>query len=323
MGTENKIVGILSNPLSGRIKNNVSAIRNLSSTIAGGIYREACNQSEFKTVLDEFGESHLDLLVIIAGDGTVHAVLSYIFSNPVFPKMPLMAIIPGGTTNMTAKDFHGSGKPVKVLTRLALTLANSGPCAYITRPVLRIQNGDDMPEYGMFFGAGIIAEAVKYSHTGVRSLGITGEKVSGIVLLRYLISLLLSRSDYGPVNTKIHIQENDVAGRDEDCLLIFATCLDRLVLGLRPYWGRQQQPVHVTFVRSSPRRLWCSIFPLLSGGGAGLSEADGYCSNNLSTLSLKMTGDFIIDGEIYNADEKKGTVTISAEDTISVIDLSN
>jgi len=41
VSTASKTVGILSNPLSGRIKNNISAIRNLVKTIPGEIYREA------------------------------------------------------------------------------------------------------------------------------------------------------------------------------------------------------------------------------------------------------------------------------------------
>lgn len=322
LSTANKTVGILSNPLSGRIKNNISVIRDLVKSIPGQIYREASKLSEFESVLEEFAESQLDLLVIIAGDGTVHAVLSYIFSKQIFSPLPMLAVIPGGTTNMTAKDFHVSGNPVKVLLRLALTLANPGPYPCITRPVLRIRNGDDVPQYGMFFGAGIITEGVKYSHKGIRGLGVTGERVSAVVLIRYLFSVLFGRCDNNSENTKIHIQDNDDAGRDEDCLLIFATCLDRLLLGLHPYWGKEREPLHVTLVRSSAKRLWISILALLSGRGEHLSEADGYRSHNLSSLRLTMNGDFIIDGEVYTADQKKGEVHISANDAISVIDLS-
>ena len=320
--TANKTVGILSNPLSGRIKNNISAIRNLVKTIPGEIYREASTQSEFESVLDEFARMKLDLLVIIAGDGTIHAVLSTIFGKQIFSPLPMLAIIPGGTTNMTAKDFHVSGNPAKVLSRLALRLSNSGPYPYITRPVLCIQNGDGMPLYGMFFGTGIIVEGVKFFHKRVRGAGLTGEKASAIVFFRYLFSLLFGGSGIDSGNINIDIQNNDDAGRNEDCLLLFATSLNRLLFGSHPYWGGEQAPIHVTIVRQSPGKLWRSLLPLLRGRGKGLSEADGYCSHNVPALSLKMEGDFIIDGEIYTASQKKAAIRISAHETISVIELS-
>ena len=65
------------------------------------------------------------------------------------------------------------------------------------------------------------------------------------------------------------------------------------------------------------------MLPLVTGRGGFLSEADGYRSVNLSTLTLTMTADYIIDGEIYSADENLGAVHISADDSISVMDLSN
>ncbi len=314
-------VGILLNPHSGRIKQDVSLIRKLAGDITGGVYREACNQREIETVLNEFAGRQLGVLVIVGGDGTVHAVLSHLFAGKVFAHPPLISIIPAGTTNMTAKDFYISGKPEQVFTRLLKLMAGPGPYPLITRPVLRIKNGDDRAQYGMFFGAGIIAEGVKYFQKRVRGLGITGERASGIVLLRFLFSLLLGRGgDSGKITA--HVQFNDETGRDEQSLLILATSLDRLLLGLRPYWGRQALPVHATLVRASPQRLWRSILPLLCGRGAGLSEQNGYSSCNLSTLSIMMTGDFIIDGELYRADREKGAVHISANETISVIGLN-
>ncbi len=317
-------VGILANPLGGRVRDRISAIRGLAQGIPGEIYREACNQVEFEKVLNEFATRQLDLLVIIAGDGTIHAVLSYILGRGLFSPLPPLALIPAGTTNMTAKDCKVFGKPEKAMRRLIKKLSQSGFPACITRPVLRIQHGDSPPEYGMFFGTGAIVAAVKYSHERVRNTGLTGEKVSWIVLLRFLFSLLSGKGESASLHLKTGISLNDDENTDVgEYLMIFTTSLNRLVLGLRPYWGRQQKPIHTTFVRRSPRRLWCAIWPLLTGRGECLSATDGYRSVNLSSLSLSMTADYIIDGEIYYADANLGAVHISSEDSISVIDLRN
>ena len=321
MAKLNKI-GILSNPLSGRVKNDVTAIQDLSKSIPEGIYREASNQAEFKTVLEEFSNNKIEVIVIIGGDGTIHAVLSYLFSRKIFSSLPMLAIVPAGTTNMTAKDFKISGKPAKVLRKLVSVLTESSSYPSISRPVMCIKNGNETPQYGMFFGTGIIAEGVEYFQKKVRGYGLTGERASGIVMLRYLVTLLTGQHGDDQKQSGIQIQDNDESGRDENCLLVFASSLNRLLLGTRPYWGREDQPIHVTLVRHKPKRLWLSIWPLLFGKGAQLSAENGYVSRNLTTLCLKMNGNFIIDGEIYTADKNNGAVHISASDTISVIDLS-
>jgi hypothetical protein len=287
-----RTVGILSNPLSG---------------------------SEFEKVLDEFGRNEIEVLVIIAGDGTVHALLTYIFNNPVFSRMPDFAIIPAGTTNMTAKDFKFSGKPEKVLGRLTDILLHDLPYPCMTKSVLCIKNGNAKPQYGMFFGTGLVAEGVSYFQQRVRKLGITGEKASGIVLLRYFIALLLGRSGDKLTGSTIDINKSE----DTDYLLVFATCLDRLLLGMRPYWGREEEAIHVTLIKKAPRALWKSILPVLGGKGEGLREENGYSSHNFSDLSLAITGDYVIDGEIYALNKDNGLVNISAKNSITIIELSN
>ncbi len=316
-------IGILSNPLSGRVKKDISRIREISASITGGIYREASNQLQFEAVLEEFGRKNINVLVIIAGDGTVHGILSLIFNQHVFQSLPVMAIVPAGTTNMTAKDFKMSGKPTKVLLKLKHILTGLPPYSCFAHPVLCIKNGDELPQYGMFFGAAIIAEGVEYFQKRVRGLGITGERASGIVLLRYLFSLMFCRHEDTRKDSGISAEDGMETYDDENYMAIFATCLNRLLLGMRPYWGREQHPIHVTLVKKGPIKLWRSILPLMMGRGAGLSKTDGYISQNLSELNLKIKGAYVIDGEIYIADQNKSIIQITMNKSISIIDVSS
>jgi hypothetical protein len=84
-------------------------------------------------------------------------------------------------------------------------------------------------------------------------------------------------------------------------LFILASTLDRLLLGARPYWGDQQEPLHFTCVRESPRGFWRSLLPLLAGRGRKLREPDGYYSWNARAVDIAMEGYFVIDGELYSA----------------------
>jgi len=316
-------IAIIVNPLSGRIKNRIVKIRDNLNFIEGGIYREASNQIQFEAVLNDLSEYHPDVLVIVAGDGTVHAVLSYIFTKQIFSKLPMLAIIPAGTTNMTAKDFGSAGKPDAVIRKLIRVLKRPEPYPCLSRKVLCIKNGESEAQYGFFFGTGIIADAVEYFHKNVKGLGVTGEKASGIVLVRYLFSMLFGRDKKASNKSEIKVQYEDEEGKTVNCLTVFASSLDRLLLGMRPYWGREQQAIHATLVKQSPKMLALAIFPLLCGKGSMLKKLNDYESKNLNSMNLSLNGKYVIDGELYVADVNKGPVQLSAINTITVINLKS
>lgn len=91
---------------------------------------------------------------------------------------------------------------------------------------------------------------------------------------------------------------NGVTGR-QPYMAILASVLDRLLLGARPYWGAEPAPIHATAIRARPARLVRSMLPVLRGRGAGLRAEDGYASANLQSLSMKLEGPFVVDGECY------------------------
>jgi hypothetical protein len=82
---------------------------------------------------------------------------------------------------------------------------------------------------------------------------------------------------------------------------ILASVLYRLLLGMRPYWGIEAAPLHVTAVRVQPAKLYRSLWPLLRGRGACLRVEQGYASANLQSFSVQLDGPFVIDGQCYPA----------------------
>jgi len=310
------MLGVLCNPLSGRVRKKLDAIRDLARTLPGAFYREATNAAEFHAALDEFAEKRLELLVIIAGDGTFHAVLSHLFGKQAFAIMPVLCPIPAGTTNMTAHDFGISAKPVQLLRSLAPLLADWPAGKLIERPVLKVVQAGGRPLYGMFFGAGLIVEGVKFFKRNIQTRGITGEGASAIVILRYLFSLLFNSAAYG---WPFSIRQNDDELVSGNYLLALASTLDRLLLGIKPYWGEEPAPIHTTVVRQARPGLWYKIPLLLAGCVRHLKKDHAYASHNLDTLAIRMSGDFIIDGEIYTAAAGGGAVQITAADTIKIL----
>lgn len=310
-------VGLLCNPLSGHNRKHLDAVRRAAAMFSGGLYREASTVPEINAALDHFAVENIGLLVVIGGDGTVQASLKHIFGSASFSKPPLLTIIPAGTTNMTAADLGIRGKPARLLALLNQRLQQAVPAATTQRPLLRIDQQGADTLFGMFFATGIIAAGVKSFKPQVQAMKINGELASGLVLIRYLAGLLIGQTHEALTPVQLIIQEDDGMAREERCLFLFASTLDHLFLGMRPYWGDEESPIHVTLVQQSPQHLWRSLPALLTGRGSKLKRADGYQSRNLRTLELHMDGDFVVDGELYQANSQRGPVRITTVGPVS------
>ncbi len=310
-------IGILCNPMAGRVKNKATEIESQSQSISAAVYREARIPTEFEKVLKEFAALEIDLLVIIAGDGTIHAVLSQIFNGQLFASVPVLSFIPAGTTNMTALDNRMKGKPETVLARLIQQLKDEHHANTTMRPLVRVQNGASTGQYGFFFGTGIIADAVAYFQDNIKKTGLTGERASAIVFIRYLMILIFKRRQ--PKQSKISIYSDGLEFKQGSCLVLLISSLDRLLFGMKPYWGTEDAALHMTLVNDPPRRLWRSLLKLLTGGGHKLLETDGYTSHNISKVCIQMSGKYVIDGEIYSVSTDTNEIQINSDISVSIL----
>lgn len=309
-------VGILCNPDSGRVRGRLAEIRELCRGIAGEDYVEVTGATIGGALVPDLLARRPELLVVIGGDGTLHAVLGHLLAPGLGVPLPALVAVPGGTTNMSALDLGVRGRPLAVLERLRDRLARQGATALPTRErrILQVTRAGAAPLHGMFFGAGIIARGVQYFSSYVRGRGITGEVASGLVMARFL-GALLGRDSAGltsPVDAEIEGM-NGVKGR-QPYLAILASVLDRLLLGARPYWGAEPAPIHATTIRANPARMLQSIPAILRGRGERLRAEDGYVSANVSALTLKVDGPFVVDGECYESNG--AAVSLAASDPL-------
>lgn len=296
-------VGILCNSDSGRVRSRMPEVRALCRRIAGATYVEVDGAALDGPLVETLLSEHPELLVVIGGDGTLHAVLGRLLVPGRAGPMPSLLAVPAGTTNMSALDLGVRGRPLAVLERLRASLEQQAATALPVRPrpILQVSRAGSAPLCGMFFGAGIIARGVEYFSSYVRTSGITGELASGLVMARFLGALL--GADRGGLTAPVSAEIDglaSVAGRQE-FMVILASVADRLLLGTRPYWGAAPGPIHATTVRARPVRLFASILPILRGQGAGLRPEDGYASANVQSLAMNLEGPFVIDGQCYAA----------------------
>lgn len=309
-------IGLLFNPLSGRIRKRKDAIRRVLAGIPGATCSEVTNAPEINASVDAFIQADVDLLVIVGGDGTVQGVLCHLFATQPLARWPVLTVIPGGTTNMTALDLGICGRPEFILQQLKGYLLKQISPVFLQRHVLCIEQAGAAKVYGMFFGVGLIARAVIFSQSKIKQLGITGEIYSGIITFGYLIGLVFGRRHGAWAPVRMSVIEKNVELHCGTYAFLFASTLDRLLFGMRPYWGQEEEALHVTFVRQKPKRPLRSLLALLSGRGEFLKGQDGYHSYNTGTLELLIDDDYIVDGESYRASSEDGPLRITASGPI-------
>lgn len=317
-------IAVLCNPRSGRVLRELNAVRELGRDIAGEFYREAAEPTEIAEALSDLAEVGVGTLCIVGGDGTVHAALTALHASRPEEAWPVIAPVPGGSTNMTAQDLGAGGSLMERLLAIRAFCDGEGrrepeaEGALVSRPMLCVEHGETETLCGMFFGAGTVAEGVRFFDQRLRGLQMGAQHTSGLSLARVLLSVAVRGTQAESVGCSVTRAVDGHAPTDHRCIFCLATTLNRLILGTRPYWGDEDGPVHFTLVEKSARAFWWSL-PRIARGrpGAKLTPERGYLSQNATALELTFDGPFVVDGEVYHAHAADGPCRISAPRTVS------
>ena len=305
--------GILCNPASGRLKGRLHEIKRSLNTIPDSSYCEAVSSTEINQSIRRFADSRINLFIIVGGDGTVHTSFTHLF-HIWKGKLPVVAVIPGGTTNMTALDLGMKRSPIESISLLGSAIADPEPTKYTLRRVLRIEQGEILKLFGMFFGCGLIPHGVKFFHNNIRGLGVTNEFAGGFVMIKYLPGFLFRPGNLPATHLTLLMEGRTV--ERHDCLAAFATTLDRLLLGVRPYRNLKTDSLFFTAINNNMKSVWSSVISLLAGNGGGSGDIQ---AGSMDRLEFLFDGDFIVDGEMYHARRQDGPVSITRTEPITFL----
>jgi hypothetical protein len=303
----------MSNPLSGgNTRGRLNAIRCFLQAYPDVPHREVRTAEEVRATLDEFARRDLNLVVVNSGDGTVQAALTALFTRSSFRSLPLLALLCGGTTNMTHQDLGLRGPRISALQRLMnWAYHGEGEAVIRRRTILKVQSPSrPHPLYGLFFGAACIFKGIQFFHCKVHRMGLSGDPAHLLILARFLWALA-RRDDalVAPVAAGIRVDRSRMGSKDY--LLLLVTTLERLILGLRPFWNRSRGPLQLTAVAARPRSLFRALPALIHGRGNSHAIADnGYLSCGAGEIQLELNGGFAIDGELFAADPVAGPVLV-------------
>jgi len=308
-------VGVLSNPRSGGNKKGIKEVRTVLAKWPDLVHLEASTPAGVSHALADFAKDRVDLIIINGGDGTVQAALTAIGNEEIFVSPPLLALLCAGTTSMLARDVGITGPPATALPRvLGWAKATNSSLTVRTRPVLRVQrNSQQPPLFGMFFGAGAISQGIKIFHSKDNPMGWRGELMPAFTMLRLLLAVLCKDHEkVPPFLTRTSLNGRPAEQRAD--LFVLVSTLERLFLGMRPYWGKEDGPLRYTAVGVEPKRLPRVLFSLFRAQQSRqATPVNGYFSHNVQAVQLDMEGDFTLDGELYSAGE--GPVTITSAGT--------
>jgi hypothetical protein len=316
-------VGILHNPLSGRNRRNPNLFQEILSRYPEVTCVEGKTPADILKALKTFAQCHVECVVVNGGDGTIQAAMGALYHHQPFASIPRLAVLPAGTANLIAGDV-GLGKfEPQVLERFLSEVQSSGPKISIeTRPILRIRFPEERePLYGMFFGAGAIYHGTQMGLQTKQSIGRLGEWGAGLILLKFLLALATgSGKGLNPIT--VHVTAGDSAPLQDEYLVLMVTTLNRLFLGMNPFWGTNSGPLRYTSLRVPYRYLWRVLPALLRGSAHALAIGNhGYMSENLSEIRLRFDSGFVLDGEVYSSSRPEEPLILDSPGELSFVRL--
>jgi len=318
-------IGLLNNLYAGRNAAQVERLLGFLRRHPDVLHVETDSAKVVPEALADLARQEVDLLVINGGDGTLQFALSEILGNNAFEgRLPMIAPLRGGRTNMSACDLGALKDPVRGFAGLIDDVEN-GRLAERTSPrqVLRVNHSRNaQSQYGMFFGLGVIHRAIGLNHELFENDRNSG--IQGAVGASMVTASLLGRLAAGDKNGILHpdkvqvLIDGELQDRGEFFLLIAST-LNRLFSRMKPFWGDDPGGVQFTTIASDAHRIPRSLVGILRGKPLPfVKEENGYTSRNAKQVEMRLDCGFTVDGELF--DPKPGRqVTISADDTIQFV----
>lgn len=296
-------IGIITNPHSERNRRRGGRLDGGVSSDPDVIHETIDKIADMRAILESFALSEVGVIVLDGGDGTIQAALSDIFNGRMFEQAPLVALVPSGMTNAVAADVGLRGPPRRAVAAL-IDSARRGfdENRIVERNVIRMTHTPDgRPVYGMFFAVGAVYRAIGLCRRAFHPLGIKSSVATGLILSGLVARQMMRRGHEDEIfhGDPIGVDWDGAERQPGERLLVLASTLHRLVLGIRPFWGSGPGRLRVTSVAFPPRRFARSVPPFLYGGAQRKLNAGDYVSRNVDRVSFHMTCPFALDGELF------------------------
>jgi hypothetical protein len=314
-------IGVLSNLRAGRDHSRLAKVLRELERHPDVLHLEADSSDLVPDALDQFANEGVELLVVNGGDGTVQHALTEILSAPRRSWLPLIAPIRGGRTNMVALDLGARRNPARALRELIVD-ARAGRVAerIVQREVLRVDLGPEIPiQYGMFFGVGMLYRAIHATHRAFPE-----GKAQGVFGAAIVTGTLVTRAATGDRAgildaDKMQIALDETPLAPDGFILAMATTLERLFLRMRPFWGVEAAPIHITTIAAGARVRASTVAGILRGRPPSHATPEaGFTSRNVHKVALRLDCGTTLDGELFGPESGR-LVSLSSADRVRFV----
>lgn len=295
-------LGVITNPYSGRNRRQLGEVRRLLES-SGRVRHIVTEDSDsIPRALAAFADQGVDVVGINGGDGSVAHVLTALVHASPFASPPLLCALPGGTTNVTVGDVGIRGSlGAAILKLLGWLHAGDARAAIVQRPVIGVSAaGGASLGCGLVFGAGAVVDGIEYWHEQVRARGMRSELSSGVAMIRTLWGMIHGHDGFGEA-LRIGITRSGGARSDGEFMLLVISALERLFLGIHPFWGGGDGRLHFTAIERHAAHFARALPRMLCGRATAFMDRErGYHSARLDAVELDFRSAFTLDGELHH-----------------------
>lgn len=317
-----KRIVLISNSLSTSNQRGLHRVREVLARHPHVRHLEGDNLPALFRQLETFKKNPPDLLVLNGGDGTIHSALTFLLNRKIFKKLPPIAVLAGGMTNLVAKDLGTGGRAAPVLERV-LTLYEAGEIGSHLgrRHLVRVDFEDgESPQFGLFWGAALVTNAILYCRERLYPRGIKGLPSQVVAFLAMATSLITGNRREGSAT---YVPPATIRkGRGEVMQgqfgAIMTTTLKHLLFGTKAPARPGTLPFFTMDLRVSA--LLASFYHGLCGT-AHTAKAGGVSLTFEKKVTLEAGVPFTMDGEVFTP--ATGTaITLSCAPALTFVSFS-
>ena len=241
-------------------------------------------------------------VMVLAGDGTVCAVVDQLSHLPPGAWTPDLLILPGGRTNLTAVDLGTGGHALATLKRaLSKPVDPRRRSVVEERCALRIEQAPAPVRHGFFLSAALIDGATRQCHQRRTDRNEHGPLTTLSYLLKLGVLALFGRS--GLACPTLGVDAGELGSQRGRVRLLMATTLMHRNGLFDPYASRGAGDVRMMSVSRDAPGVWRSLPRLLTGRySKNMNTESGYLSGRCTRVAISGLSSYMLDGEPFDAD---------------------